>query len=275
MSRSTRARVGPCAGASETMLLTTEPPVNRRLLAIVIVLVSVCLGLTVSAAPQFFKSDLTLHSTETASGGRGGDRTTTVTTYMSGSVFKRSSSDGTDSIIRLDEGKMITVDNNKKTYSEVTFQELQAMMDQAGAVAQNLPPEAAAAMQKMMGGANTSVSVTKAGAGEPIAGYATEKYLVTGPMTMEIWAAPDLKVPPQFYDAIKVRMPRNPMFDMGKLYDEMKKIGGYPMKQTTSLTMMNVVSKSTTVVTAVEKAPIPKMTFDVPAGYKKVDLIQK
>jgi hypothetical protein len=249
--------------------------VNRRLLAIVVALASVCLGFTVQAAPQFFKSDLTLHSTETASGGRGGERTTTVTTYMSGSAFKRSSSDGNDSIIRLDEGKMITVDNNKKTYSEVTFQELQAMMDQGGAAVQNMPPEAAAAMQKMMGGANTPMSVTKAGAGEPIAGYATEKYVVTGPMAMEIWAAPDLKVPPQYYDALKARMPRIPMFDLGKLYDEMKKINGYPLKQTTAMTMMNVVSKSAMVVTAVDKAPIPKTTFDVPAGYKKIDFIQK
>jgi hypothetical protein len=41
------------------------------------------------------------------------------------------------------------------------------------------------------------------------------------------------------------------------------------------MTMMNVVSKSTMVVTAVDKAPIAKTTFDVPAGYKKVDFAQK
>jgi hypothetical protein len=258
------------------MSSTTEPQVNRRFLTIVVALVSVCLASTAYAAPQFFKSDLTLRATETASSGRGGDRTTTVTTYMSGGVVKRSSSDGNDTILRLDEGKMVIVDNNKKTYSEVTFQEMQAMMDAAGAPAQNLPPEAAAAMQKMMGGAATTpITVTKTGPGEPIAGYATEKYQVTGPMAMEIWAAPDLKVPPQFYDAIKVRMPRNPMFDMGKLYDEMKKIGGYPLKQNTTMTMMNVEAKSTMVVTAVDKTPIPKTTFDVPVGYKKVAFAQK
>jgi hypothetical protein len=92
---------------------------KRRSLAIAVALVSVCLciGLTVNAAPQFFKSDLTLHATETASSGRGADRTTTVTTYMSGAAVKRSQSDGMDTMIRLDEGKMVFVDNNKKTYS--------------------------------------------------------------------------------------------------------------------------------------------------------------
>jgi hypothetical protein len=257
------------------MSSTTEPNVNRKILATVVVLVSVCLGLTAVAAPQFFKSDLTLRATETASSGRGGDRTNTVTTYMSGGVVKRSSSDGNDTIIRLDDGKFVMVDNNKKTYSEMTFQEAQAMMDQASAALQNMPPEAAAAMQKMMGGAAAPVSVTKAGAGEPIAGYATEKYVVTGPMAMEIWAAPDLKLPPQYYDAIKMRMPSNPMLDLGKIYEEMKKINGYPLKQNTTMTMMGVAAKSTMVVTAVEKTPIPKTTFDIPAGYKKVAFAQK
>jgi hypothetical protein len=275
MSRSARADSGTRASASETTSSTTEPQVNRRTLAIVVALVSVCLGLTVNAAPQFFKSDLTLHATESASGGRGGERTTTVTTYMSGGAIKRSSSDGSDTILRLDEGKMVLVDNNKKTYSEVTFQALQAMMDQASAAVQNMPPEAMAAMQKMVGGATTPVAVTKSGAGEPIAGYPTEKYLVTGPMAMEIWAAPDLKVPPQYYDALKVRMPRIPMFDIGKLFEEMKKIDGVPLKQITTMTMMNVQAKSTMVVTAVDKTPIPKTTFDVPAGYKKVEFAQK
>jgi hypothetical protein len=279
MLRSARAApVAACVPAHpKAMSSTTEPQMNRRSLAIVIALVSVCLcvGVTVNTAPQFFKSDLTLHATETAAGGRGGEKTTTVTTYMSGGVFKRSSSDGTDSIIRLDEGKMVSIDNNKKTYSEVTFQELQALMDKAGAATQNMPPEAMAQMQKMMGGAAAPVTVTKAGAGEPIAGYPTERWVVTGPMAMEIWAAPDLKVPPQYYDVMKARMPANPLFDMGKVFEEMKKIGGFALKQTTTMKIMNMETKSTMVVTAVDKTPIAKTTFDVPAGYKKVDFMQK
>jgi hypothetical protein len=250
---------------------------KRRSLAIAVALVSVCLciGLTVNAAPQFFKSDLTLHATETTSSGRGADRTTTVTTNLSGAAVKRSQSDGADTILRLDEGKMVFVDNNKKTYSEVTFQELQATMDKANAAMQNLPPEAIAMMKRMGGPATAEITVTKTGAGEPIAGYATDKYLVTGPMSMEIWAAPDLKVPPQYYDAMKARMPANPVLDMGKVFEEMKKINGYPLKQISTMKMGAMASTSTMVVTAVDKTPIAKTTFDVPAGYKKVDFIQK
>lgn len=192
--------------------------------------------------------------------------------------MKNSSSDGNDSILRLDEGKMILIDNNKKTYSEITFQQLQEMMDKmSAAMGGNSEQQAQAmqAMRKMMGGGSDQpITVTSAGPGETIAGYATEKFIVKGPMEMEIHATPELKIPPQYYDAIKLRMPRNPMFDFGKLYDEMKKIGGIPMKQITTMKMMGMESKTTMVVTSVDKGAIPKTIFDVPAGYKKVDFLK-
>jgi hypothetical protein len=250
---------------------------SRKSLVVVIALVSVWVlaGLSLNAAPQaFFTSDLTLHQTETSSGGRGGERNTTSTMYLSGSVMRRNSSDGNDVILKLDEGKMVLIDNNKKTWSEVTFQELQAMMDKATG-GQDMPPEALAAMRKMMGNQSTEVSLTRTGPGENIAGYATEKYLLKGPMEMEIWAAPDLKVPTQYYDAIKARLPRNPMFDLGKIYDEMKKMNGYPVKQVSTMKIMGTETRTTMVVTAVDKGAIPKSTFDVPAGYKKTDFMQK
>jgi hypothetical protein len=232
-------------------------------------------GISLNAAPQaFFSSDLTLHQTQTSSGGRGGERTVNVTSYLSGNAMKTSSSDGSDSILRLDEGKLILIDNNKKTYSETTFQQLQDMMDKAMGGQKELPPE----VRKMMGATSSEVSVTKAGPGENVAGYPTEKYLMKGPIEMEIWAAPGLKMPPQYYDAIKLRMPPNPMFDFNKIYNEMKKIDGMPVKQVVTMKMtgmgMNMEVKSTTVVTSIDKGAIPKTTFDIPAGYKKVEFMK-
>jgi hypothetical protein len=249
-------------------------PRNRYVLFALLLSALVCTTLVMNGAPQsFFSTDLTIHQTESSSGGRGAPRSATSTTYLSGNAMKRSGSDGSDMIIRLDEGKMVMVDNGKKTYSEISFQDMQAMMDKASQAMKDLPPEAAAAMKSMMGNMATEISVTSAGPGEAIAGYATQKYVVKGPMEMEIWAAPALKVPPQFYDAIKMRLPRNPMFDLGKLYDEMKKIDGWPVKQITSLKMMGQEQKSESVVTSVDKTPIPKSTFDVPAGYKKTEVM--
>jgi hypothetical protein len=245
------------------------------------ILVAACLiaaaGVVAGAAPQgFFSSDLTIRSTQSSAGGRGGGREVTMVNYLSGNAFKTSSSDGTDTILRLDEGKIISIDNNKKTYTEMTFQQLQQMADSLNAAMtqdKQGSAEAMAAMKKMMGGgADVPISVSKIGPGENISGYATEKYVVQGPMQMEIWAAPELKVPPQYFDAMKMRMPRNPMFDFSKMFEEMKKINGYPVKQITTMKMMGMETKSTTVVTAVEKGSIAKSVFDIPAGYKKVEM---
>jgi hypothetical protein len=87
-----------------------------------------------------------------------------------------------------------------------------------------------AALKKMMGGSSAPLTVTRQGPGETIAGYATDKYLVTGLVDMEIWAAPDLKVPTAYYDAMRIRIPSNPVFDAGKMYDAFKQIDGWPVK---------------------------------------------
>jgi hypothetical protein len=224
------------------------------------------------AEAQLFSQDLTMHSTTTSSGmmGRGGG-SSTGTDYLSKNAIKTSSSDGTDSIIRFDTQKLITIDNKKKTYSEITFQELQDMINKVGAAAGQMNDEDMAMMKKMMGQMATSFSVAKVGPGETIAGYATEKYLLKGPIEAEISAASDLKMPATYYDVMKFQMPSMPMFDMGKMYEEMKKISGFPLKTVTTMKMMGNEMKTTKVVTSIEKGAIPASVFEIPAGYKRVE----
>lgn len=229
-------------------------------------------GFSPDANAQIFSEDLTMHSTTTSSGmmGRGGG-TTTDTDYYSNNAVKMSKSDGTDTIIRFDTKTLVTIDNNKKTYTEMTFEQMQQMLSKVTAqLGQN--SEQLEAAKKMMGLSDTSVSVSKAGAGETIAGYSTEKYLVTmGPITMEIMAAPSLKVPGAYYDVLKVQSPANPIFDMNQLYDEMKKIEGMPLKTITSVKMMNMEMKTSKVVDSIEKGSVPASEFEIPAGYTRVE----
>ena len=153
--------------------------------------------------------------------------------------------------------------------NEMTFKQMQDRAAMAGKEMKG-NPEAMAAMKKMMGSVIDSFKVIKEGPGEQIAGYATEKYLIQGPADMEVWAAPNLKVPAAYYDVLKFQMPPNPMFDMNKLYDEMKKVDGIPMKTVTSIKMMGMEMKTTQVVTSVDKGVIAPSLFEVPAGYKLV-----
>ena len=140
--------------------------------------------------------------------------------------MKTTGADGRDMIVRYDQGKIITVDHKKKTYTEMTMDQLQQKINEA-AKSINENKEQMEALRKVMGQSFGPISVTKQGPGETIAGYATEKYLVKGPMEMEIWAAPDLKIPGAYYDIMKLNVPPNPFFDMGKMYEEeMKRING-------------------------------------------------
>jgi hypothetical protein len=223
-----------------------------------------------AANAQIFRSDLTVHQTTTSTGmmGGGGGGPQNSTIYFSGNAMKHSSADGNDFIMRFDQQKMVYIDNKKKTYSEMTFDELQQMMDKVGEQMKGMDPQQLEAMRKMMGQTLGDVKVTPQGAGETIAGYATEKYLISmGPMEMELSTAPIIQIPPAYYNAMKLRMPKNPMFDMGKMYDEMRKVKGMTMKNVMNMKIMNMSMTTTTVVTSVEKGSIPASTFAVPAGY--------
>lgn len=224
------------------------------------------------AEAQIFSQDLTMRSTTNnpGMGGRGGG-SVTDTEYFSKNAMRISSSGGNDTIIRFDAEKLIMIDNKTKTYSEMTFKQLQEISSKAGAALGGMSSEDMAAMKKMMGQTATSFSVTKVGPGETIAGYETEHYLLKGPMEIEVYSAANLKIPTAYYDVMKLQMPANPMFDMGKMYDEMKKITGTPLKTVATMRMMGTEMKTTKIVTAIEKGAIPASIFEVPAGYKLVE----
>ncbi|HEX5474594.1 MAG TPA: DUF4412 domain-containing protein [Vicinamibacterales bacterium] len=216
-----------------------------------------------AAPPAAMAQDLTLHS-KTAMPGRPSG---TSTIYFGQNAMKQTSSDGHGVIVRLDQQKMILIDDGRKTYSEMTFEQAQ----QAGNRAmRGLDPQAAEQMRKMMGG-DSPATVTDEGPGGQIAGYTTEKYeLSMGPIQTEIWAAPEITVPGAYYEAMKALAPANPMIDMSKMYDEMKKVKGVALKTVMHMNMMGRDMAVTTEVTSIDKGPVPPSTFDIPEGYKKV-----
>lgn len=215
-----------------------------------------------------FAQDLTLHGTTTVKG-----QDTPTTTYFSVNATRTATGDGRDVIVRLDAKKIFIIDAKRQTYTEMTFDDMQKMAAAATAGMENMPPEAAAQMKRLMGGGG-GVTVTPTGAGETIAGYATEKYHVVlgSMMDIDLWVAPALVTPPVFYDAMQAIVPSNPMMDMKKLFEEYKKIKGMQLKSVTNMKMMGQAITTTTVVTSVDKGPIPAGTFDVPAGYKPVPM---
>ncbi len=232
------------------------------------------LALAIVVAPSLLSAqDVTLTNTTTANG-----REIQARQYMSATLGMRAgTAQGDEVILRVDQKKIYFIHPRQKTYSEMTFDDVQKMAAAATTAKNDLPPEAAAQMKKMMGGGTGGGEVTVThvpGAGETIAGYATEKYHVTMGSIMEgdLWAAPALAMPPVFYDAMRAVTPSNPVFDMKKIYAEYRKIKGTPLKSITIMKMMGQSMTSTTVVTTVDRSPIPAETFAVPAGYKLVPI---
>lgn len=194
----------------------------------------------------------------------------TSTVHITDSFIRTIASDGEETIVMIEEGKIVNIDHKKKRYAEITFEELNAQLEKASAqLSKEQNPQTMQMMEKMMGGPIGELSVEEEGSGGEIAGYATEKYTVNmSPLSMVLWAAPDLPIPDAYYDSMKLKAAPNPMFDMAKMFEEFKKIKGYPLKTETSMKMMGMEGKSIDEVTNVEKGEVPPVA--IPQSYKKV-----
>src|SRR6266496_359400 len=119
-----------------------ESLMRNRCLSGVTLILSLAIVLSTASNPggaaaqqaPFFAQDLTLHQTTTSTGkGAGGEnKPAQVTTYFSRDAMRSSSGESYDTIIRFGEGKMITIDHKKKTYTELTLQELQDKLSKIG-----------------------------------------------------------------------------------------------------------------------------------------------
>ena len=213
---------------------------------------------------------LTLHQKTVVTGmPMGQAQDTTETTYYSKDGMRQNYAAGTDVIVQFGDQKMILLDHQKKTYSEMTFGQIREMTGRATSELsqQDQVPDAT---RQMMGQNVGEVTFTDEGPGEEIAGFATQKYRIQMPsLELRLWSAKELPVPSHYYDALRLGAQANPMFDMGKIYDAFKTMEGLAVKTVTSMEIMGTRITTTTTVTSVERGPLPSSTFDVPADYTR------
>jgi len=239
------------------------------------------------AAPTIAE-DLTLVFKTTGSGGAG-----TSTSYFSSEKMRTGDAER-ETIVEYGPGKIISIDHKKKEYSEITLAEMEAAMKEASAKMEqanaqmkeqmaNMPPAVREKMEKMMGGVAGAVTVTKGGTRQ-VAGYTCQDYVVAmgESMTTKVCATTALKFPAPNVDYTKYSsfagsasaMANNPMFkSMGKMVEEMKKIEGFTIAESTSMKMMGKTMDNSKEAVEIKKGPIPAANFDVAViaqGYKKV-----
>jgi hypothetical protein len=187
--------------------------------------------------------------------------------------------DGSIMIARLDKQLFWTLNPEKKTYTEMTFDDMEKMMSKGSAQMdkmkekmKTMPEEQRKMMEKMMGVQNDQpVEVKKTGETKSVAGYKCTKFIALRgeEEVMTLWVTKDLTgFEPLMADWKEFSQRMSAMtarFSKGtsEMY---KNIDGFPMETTIKI-MNNTV---TTTVTNVEKRSIPSAEFDIPAGYKKV-----
>ena len=221
---------------------------------------------------------------KTSGGPIQGERFSTM--YYSPKMFKHvpKGDDEQTIIVRLDKEVMYTLHPKDKTYSEMTFAELEKFMQQMTSRSdskmaalqekmKNMPEEQRKMMEKMMGNRmpgkakESVIEVTNAGEKKSISGYSCTKFVVTqdGNEMMQMWTTKEVKIfdamRKDFEEYSKRMASMSPMMGKGYL-DAMRKIEGFPIE-----TQMGDI---VTVITKVEKRSNPGSEFEVPAGYTKV-----
>ena len=222
---------------------------------------SLVLTLAFGTALPLCAEDLTVVSKVTM-----GEKTGTSTQYMT-STKSRSTDGQADSIIDFPTGKLTFIDHQKKTYWETTLEEMAAYMDGLERDMKGNPM-----LARMFGGSD-EVSVERGKVSRKVAGYDCDEYTMKmgESFVFDVCAAKGLQPPPQYYEGRKLSFAA--MGPMGKRYakmfEEMKKVKGYPVALDMDVDMGMTKISTTTEATEVRKGPIPASTFDIPAGYAK------
>ena len=227
-------------------------------------------------------ADLTITSKVTKDGGA----PATAMSYISPDRIRMSQAEGNEIMVNFATGDMTMIDGKKKQYWVMTkadWDAIAAKMKDAmnSPEMKNMPPEVQEKMQAMMGGMMT-VKVEKTGASHTVAGFKCEEYNISiGTFSKSTeCVTQDVKLPieawsryKEFADRLKtMMMAMGPMAkNLGAMQEELKKVKGYPVSSTTTVSIMGHTSTSTNELQSIKEGTIPASAWEIPAGYTKVD----
>jgi hypothetical protein len=213
------------------------------------------------AAGYAAAEDLTI-VTKTTFANREGTSTHSITSERS-----KSTNGDQDSIVTFADGRVTFVDHKEKQYWEATADEMEEYWERA-----------ARKLRTSRGGdfwdLRAEPRLEKLKGSKKIAGYDCEHWSLEMGDALEVdfWAAPGLQPPARYWDGRRLTAvamgPMGALFQ--KMYEEMKKVKGYPLSTAVIIRTPVSRSESDEDATEVRKGPIPASTFEVPKGYKKV-----
>jgi hypothetical protein len=238
------------------------------------------LCLTLFLAKSAFSQGLYWEST--TSGGPMGDKGDVSQNYAIQKMYKMVNPSMT-MILRMDKQAIYTINPGEKTYTEMTFTQMESIAKKAGANMEAsrakfqeklkaMSPERQKQMEGMnalMGGGSTSpLEVTTTGEKKSVSGYSCTKYVMKrdNKELAVLWVTNDVGG----FDVM-----RKDWMEFGKrmaslshtsgMSEAYSKIDGFPMETD----MLLGSSKMVTLVTKIEKRSTSASEFEVPAGYTR------
>lgn len=202
-----------------------------------------------------------------------------IMVYWIGAGKARTDTEGKSMLFFADKKVLIGIDHAEKTYSEIPM-DFDKMFEEAAEGETEEEKAEAKKMAQMMKGmaqgmmGSMKVNVTETGEKKKVGDWNARKYIIDMDMGMmksqaEAWASEDLKIDYNIYFTMANAMMANmPGFD--KLVQEMKKVKGVIVYQTSKTKVMGQDMTSTVEVLEYTDKSAPAGTYDIPAGYKKV-----
>jgi hypothetical protein len=189
---------------------------------------------------------------------------------------------GHEMIIDLKTRTMTVLDGNKKTYYTVTKSDMDALNAKMRE-RMNTPDgkKGMAMMQGMTDSMSDSYQVKKTGQKRKVGQFTCEEWEITMAemSTTTECVTSEVKYPAHAYDAFKAfgesMKGVSPFAPSAKSTDAMvekrKAIKGFPVASSTSTNVMGHQMTSASEVVEISHAAIPATTWEVPAGYTKVE----
>jgi hypothetical protein len=222
--------------------------------------------------------------------GGGRAKGTSDTTTISTSRTRHDDDKGHSTIVQCDLRRIVTIDDNAKTYSVVDFDDMMKQLTTAVSQAQ---AKAGQSTTKVNGTGNVTISFDEKPDSQTqvIAGMTAHHAVDTitmsmqgsgdcpsnsQSMTMDVWYAP---APVKMSCPTRMAAPslgnrggspcmQSMMMQANNMKSSQARI---PLKTTMSIPMGPMTMGTTTTVTSVKTMPYDPAFFDVPAGYTKVD----
>ena len=211
--------------------------------------------------------DLTIISKHTHDGKPAG----TSTSYLANDHVRMARDSGNETIVDLKTGVMTTLDGKKKTYFNVTKQDL---ADFAAKMKERMnTPEMKKAMNAMSGMSDSMASsfdVKKKGTSRKVAGF----HFLDAPLDLaDAYPAHAFEAYKDFSESM-----RSTMGSFGPaakasadLAEKLKAMKGYPVASAMEMDIMGTKSNTQSEVVEVRRGPIPASAWEVPAGYTKIE----